>query len=200
MILYYSEHQNTVSISRKRKWDSARSHSKEFMDWFKEKVDLKIRGGETVPNHVKLLSKGPSYFVKKYTGYYANGYKFHTKKRDEKCVTQNFGVTLTALTSSFASSKDKNPLVGYVKYYGSLEEIIEISYHGLVSVILFRCVWFHSESDDQFTLVNKNKIICEGEPFILASQAHQVFYVEDPTKDGLDYAIETLPMELSDGI
>lgn len=49
--------------------------------------------------------------------------------------------------------------------------------------MLLRCVWFHAEEDDYgFIRVNRNKCICKEEPFILASQAHQIFYVEDPTK------------------
>ena len=91
--------------------------------------------------------------------------------------------------------------MGNVMYYGSLEEIIEISYHGHIDVVLFRCVWFHSEmTDDHLTLVNKNKTVCKEEQFILASQANQVFYVEAPTFDGWHYAIHNPPVELSDGI
>lgn len=171
------------------------------MDWFKVTICSKLEQGEFVPNHVKWLSKGPSFAVKKHTGYFVNGYSFHTMTRDANCVTQNHGVTLGALTDSFSSTKDQNPILGSVQYYGSIEEIIELSYHGQFSVVLFRCVWYHSEIDeDNLTLVNKNRIICKGEPFILASQAHQVFYVEDVTKEGWSYAIETLPFEQSDGL
>ena len=163
-------------------------------------ITLKVDEGQVVAEHVRWLSKGPSSKAKMYSGYYVNGYRFYTMKRDANYATQNSGVTLTALTHSFASSKDKNPSVGNVMYYGSVEEIIEISYHDHFSVVLFRCVWFHSEiNEHQQSLVNKNKTICKGEPYILASQAHQVFYVEDPTKEGWHFAIHNNPMELSDG-
>ncbi|XP_021756875.1 uncharacterized protein LOC110721946 [Chenopodium quinoa] len=69
-------------------------------------------------------------------------------KRDANCVTQNSGVTLTAMTHSFASSKDQNPIEANVNYYGSITDIISISYHGYFCVVLFKCVWFHSEKDD----------------------------------------------------
>lgn len=169
------------------------------MVWFEETIDFKLQQGEKIPDHVQWLSKGPAYVAKRHTGYSVNGYRFHTMKRDSNCVTQNNGVTLTALTSSFASSKDKNPKEGEVKYYGSLEDIIEISYHGHFSVVLFRCVWYQSELDGQFTIVNKNKTISQGEPFILASQAQQVWYVENLTRGGWHYVVENLPAELSDG-
>uniref|UniRef100_A0A803MTE6 DUF4218 domain-containing protein n=1 Tax=Chenopodium quinoa TaxID=63459 RepID=A0A803MTE6_CHEQI len=142
------------------------------VQWFKQKVALEE---VVISDHVKWLSQGPSYVAKRYTGYFVNVYHFHTMKRDANSSCQNHGVTLTALTPSFASSKDQNPILGDVAYYGSIEDIIEISYHGHFSVVLFKCVWFYSELDDDFTLVNKNKTICGGEPFILASQARQVF-------------------------
>ncbi|KMS94773.1 hypothetical protein BVRB_015420, partial [Beta vulgaris subsp. vulgaris] len=132
------EHKNSLSGHRKRKWDNAQNHCKGFMDWFKEKVALKLEKGEVVSSHVKWLSKGPSYVVKKYTGYSVNGYRFYSMKRDASLVTQNSGVTLKALTPSFSSSRDQNPTVGHVVYYGALEEIIELSYHGQFSVVLFR--------------------------------------------------------------
>lgn len=153
------------------------------------------------PNHILWLSNGPSSIAKKCIGYSVNGYRFHTMKRDIKCVTQNSGVTLIAVTHSFASSKDKNPIVGDVNYYGSIQDIIEISYHGFFSVVLFKCVWFHSEKDDdELIMVNVNKTIYEGEPFILASQAHKIFFVENLNKEGWQYVVQIPPREVSDCI
>jgi len=42
--------------------------------------------------------------TKRFSGCLIDGYKFHTMKRDAKNKTQNFGVTLISLTSSFAIS------------------------------------------------------------------------------------------------
>jgi len=65
-----------------------------------------------------------------------------------------------------------------VAYYGSVEEIIEIYYHGNCSIVLFKCSWFHNKIDEYgFTQVNFNKPMGREEPFILSSQARQVFYV-----------------------
>uniref|UniRef100_A0A803MIU3 DUF4216 domain-containing protein n=1 Tax=Chenopodium quinoa TaxID=63459 RepID=A0A803MIU3_CHEQI len=170
------------------------------MDWFREKVDLILKEGhDNIPDHILWLSKGPFHVAKKYTGYSVNGYRFHTMKRDANCVTQNSGVTLTTITHSFASSKDQNPVVGNVNYYGSITEIIEISYHGHFSVVLFRCQWSHSKKDDdELITVNMNKTVSKEEPFILATQAHQVFYVEDLNREGWNYAIQIPPREFSD--
>ena len=83
---------------------------------------------EEVSYYIFWLSKGPNPVATRYTGYFINGYRFHTKKRDARCKTQNSGVTLQALTPSFASAKDQNPIVGDVTYYGLIHEIVEIDY------------------------------------------------------------------------
>ena len=74
------------------------------------------------------LSKGPNPVAIKYKGYFINGFRFHTRKRDARCKTQNSGVTLQALTPSFASARDQNPIVGDVTYYGAIDEIFAIDY------------------------------------------------------------------------
>ncbi|CAH1421293.1 unnamed protein product [Lactuca virosa] len=110
---YINEHKVYIDTQpRKRRWARAQNHSHEFADWLKEKVK-----SNNVPDHIFWLAKGPSPTSKRYHGYYVNGYRFHTKSRDAKCHTQNNGVSITALTPSFASSRDKNPAVGDVDYY-----------------------------------------------------------------------------------
>ncbi|WMV09205.1 hypothetical protein MTR67_002590 [Solanum verrucosum] len=63
-------------------------------------------------------------------------------KRDSQGKTQNYGVTLSATTDSFASARDQNPIDGEVVYYGVIKDIIEIDYWGCFSVVLFKCDWF----------------------------------------------------------
>ena len=109
------------------------------MDRFKLKIE-----SANVSYPVKWLSLGPSNTTRRCVGYFCNGYHFYTKEHDEKCKTQNSGVSLTALTSSFASSKDCNPALSMVTYYGVIKEIIELDYWGAFSVVLFECDWFLS--------------------------------------------------------
>ncbi|CAA0839975.1 Unknown protein [Striga hermonthica] len=192
---YIMEHEDMMtakSVDKKRKrWRQAQQHSQEFMDWFKKKVEL-----EQVSNHIKWLALGPSHVARRYTGYFINGYKFYTKARDAKLKTQNSGVTLTALTSSFASTKDSNPSVDGVTYYGRINDIIEIDYWGSFSVVLFRCDWFKEENDSYgLTRVNFNNLCYEDDPFVLASQVHQVFFVQDATEQGCYYAMKKLAKE-----
>ncbi|KAL7202515.1 hypothetical protein ACSBR1_034064 [Camellia fascicularis] len=108
---------------------------------------------------------------------------------DDRRATQNCGVALKADTISYASQKDKNPHVGSVYYYGQLTDIVEIRYSNEKKHVLFKCDWIdniHGKIQDvfNFTLVNFNHLLYRddritNEPFILASQAEQVWYVAD---------------------
>jgi hypothetical protein len=143
-----------------------------------------------------VLAMGPNRTARKFSGYVINGYRFHTKYRDAKCKTQNSGVFLTALTTSFASSKDQNPLVGNVSYYGAIEEILEIDYWGEISVVLFKCCWYQEEKDLYgMTRVNFNRLCQKSDPYVMASQVQQVFYVQDPTDTALYNVVKKLPRD-----
>ncbi|MED6113947.1 hypothetical protein PIB30_075528 [Stylosanthes scabra] len=74
---------------------------------------------EDVPDWAKWLARGPNRVVKRFLGYVINGYRFHTRHHDARHKTQNSGVTLEALTSSFALAKDKNPIEAKVTYYAN---------------------------------------------------------------------------------
>lgn len=99
-------------------------------------------------------------------------------------------MVLKASTTSYASSKDKNPRVGGVTYYGRLTDIFEIRYSNDFRFILFKCDWVDPQvgkklDEFSFTLVNFNHLMYKqnkmiDEPFILATQAEQVCYIKDP--------------------
>ena len=152
---------------------------------------------ENTPNFIKALSRGPNFVARKFNGYLINGYRFHTRRRDVRRKTQNSGVTLMALTTSFASSKDDHPITTHVSYYGRINDMFELDYYGYGKVVVFGCDWFEAQ-EDMFglTYVHFNKRCYHDEPFILASQAHQCFYIQDPFEENKHYVMKTLPRDL----
>ncbi|KAJ0510828.1 putative Transposase-associated domain-containing protein [Helianthus annuus] len=193
--VYINEHEAYIkSQPRQSRWAQAQNHSHDFASWFKDKVI-----NNNVADHIFWLAKGPSPTTKRYHGYYANGYKFYPKSRDVNCKTQNSGVSVIALTPSFASSRDKNPAVGNVDYYGRILDIIELDYWSKFRVVLFHCEWYQVEKDDYgLTCVNLNKLCYSDDPFVMPSQVKQVFYVPDPIVDGLHYVVNTVPRDVYD--
>ncbi|KAM3248017.1 putative protein isoform X1 [Capsicum annuum] len=189
------EHKNLMSNdTRLSAWSRSRSHSQEFSNWFEEKVK-----NAELPDYLLRLAKGPNWVAKRYTLYWVNGYRFHTKARHAPCKTQNSGVTLSATTDSFASARDRNPIDGEVSYYGVIHDITKIDYYGCFSAVLFRCDWFHNKVNDYgLTPVYFNRLCSTDDLFVLASQVHQVFYVEDPVEKGVYYSRNKVPIDLYD--
>ena len=74
----------------------------------------------------------------RYDGYLINGVRFHTQKRDSTRCVQNSGVTLIAKTMQVSSSKDKNPIISNMSFYGVLQDIWELDYIEF-KVVVFKC-------------------------------------------------------------
>lgn len=162
-------------------------------------IGLKRVKNVEMPDYLLRLAKGPNWVAKRYTAYWVNGYRFHTKAQDTPCKTQNSGVTLSATTDSFASARDQNPINGEVIYYGVIHDVIEIDYYGCFSVVLFGCDWFYNEVDEYgLTHIYLNRLCSTDDPFVLASQVHQVFYVEDPVEKGVYYSRNKVPIDVYD--
>ena len=73
-------------------------------------------------------------------------------------------------------------------YYGVLVSVIELIYDKGMIVVLFKCKWFNTDPtrrrstilDRGLLSVDSNSVWYENEPFILATMAKQVFYLDDP--------------------
>ena len=113
-----------------------------------------------------------------------NGYTFYTKEQDDRSTRQNSGVTLVAQSMHISSAKDRNPIYANMSYFGVIERIWELDYTKF-QMPVFQCKWVDNNNGVQmdelgFMRVNFSKLRYKDEPFILASQAQQVFYVTDP--------------------
>ena len=80
-----------------------------------------------------------------------------------------------------SSAKDTSQMVDLVTYYGRVVEILLIDYNTFY-IHVFRCQWANIGNgvkvEDGFTLVNLNQsqMAFARDPYILASQAKQIFY------------------------
>lgn len=102
-----------------------------------------------------------------------NGIDYICESRDKCLRTQNSGVMAKAAAGGFL--------------YGVLVAVIELLYANGMKVHLFKCRWFNSTSredtikgDHGLLSVNTSYNFYENEPFILATNAIQVFYIDDP--------------------
>ncbi|XP_027915741.1 uncharacterized protein LOC114175171 [Vigna unguiculata] len=200
VIPYITQHIDETKSAHPRmseKW-ALNEHNKTFLSWFKKKVYATPNVSETLLR----LARGPNNDVITYGGYYINNHCFYSKMEDDKSRLQNSGVTLQAESVHFASSKDKNPITASMSYFGIIHEIWEVDYMTF-RVPVFKCKWVDSNSgvstdDFGFTLVDLNKMSDTNEPFIMASQARQIFYVIDPANQKLSVVLEGRNMHVND--
>ncbi|KAK9283647.1 hypothetical protein L1049_011897 [Liquidambar formosana] len=149
-------------------------------------------GSDSIIKDLKWLVRGPWQTAKKYKKFVINGFRFRIAAIDKKRNTQNSGVVLTAKATS---NED-------CTYYGILKDIIELDYYESRKVVLFECDWVQGRdikvNDFGITLVNSTRFPATKEPFILASQSLQVFYVDDPVEKEWRAAVKILPRDYFD--
>ena len=129
-----------------------------------------------IGDQLYLLARSPSSTVLTFEGYEINGNTFYTIAQDKKSTNQNSGVRFDATNNN--GQKDT--------YYGYIEEIWKLDYGPSFKVPLFRCKWVKLNGvgvqvDKPYgvTTVDLNNIGYKDEPFVLANDVAQVFYVKD---------------------
>ncbi|CAB4308257.1 unnamed protein product [Prunus armeniaca] len=72
------------------------------------------------------------------------------------------------------------------EFYGSLVNVIKVQFKRGFKVVLFKCHWYNTDAkgkkvihDYNLTSVNINSQWYGSDPYVLATQAHQVFYMDD---------------------
>ncbi|KAL4570931.1 hypothetical protein LXL04_026596 [Taraxacum kok-saghyz] len=158
-----------------------RFRDQHFARWFEQHV---FEESNDITQHLKDLARGPLRHVRSYEGYFVNGYKFHTEKYGDGRVTHNSGVCVRGTCYNEAESD----------YFGLLNEVLEVEYQGMgrCIVVLFKCTWF--DPIEGVKVLTKHNLVDikyksrlrNDDPFILASQVEQVYYVPYPSMKDLN--------------
>src|SRR6187551_1039849 len=147
-----------------------RMHNTTFAAWLREH----LMGVEGIDAQLAFVARGPSTTILKFQGYDINGYTFYTRAQDKRSTNQNSGVRIDATDTNGNTNS----------YYGVIEEIWELEY-GPLKIPLFKCQWVKLTAGgvrvDEYgmTLMDLNKIGFLDEPFVLAKDVIQVFYIKD---------------------
>lgn len=100
-------------------------------------------------------------------------------------------MTLGAITPSFKSAKDENPEQVCVTYHEAITDIIELDYYGHLQYVLFKCDRFEDEKDKYgMACVYFNKKCYKNDPYVLANQVQQCFFIEDPFNKNKHYVLK----------
>ncbi|CAM8932305.1 unnamed protein product [Rhodiola kirilowii] len=184
---FIEQHLNILRSAFPRKSEQwlQKEHSRSFCNWLRcnEILNNQANSEEESDDLVKWLLPGPTPTVYSWNAYDINEFCFHTKAQDDQTVVQNSGVTLIAETTLVSSARDQNPIYAPINYFGLIEEIWELDYVKF-RVPVFKCKWVNNSAvrTDEYgmTFVDFRREGFKDEPFIMAEQARQVFYVRDP--------------------
>nr|ABG22528.1 transposon protein, putative, CACTA, En/Spm sub-class [Oryza sativa Japonica Group] len=157
---YIEEHLALVHARNIGKSDAwiTRHHIDTFPAWLRQH----LMGNETINQQLAFLARDPSGSIATFQGYDINGV-----------------VRIDAMGHDGTTGT----------YYGAIEEIWELDY-GPLKVPLFRCQWVRLTGggvmidDSGMTTVDLNKVGYSDEPFVLANDVTQVFYVKDMSSKG----------------
>ena len=137
-----------------------------------------------VSNELTHLANGPQFSISRLAGCTINGHRFHTKNRETRRKTQNSGVVVQA------EHKGK-----MIDFYGVLTNILELKDAARCIVLIFKCDWWYigtkkgiNIDEFGFVSVNVSRRWYKDQPFVLATQVQQVFYVND-LKLGKDWIV-----------
>lgn len=156
--------------------NGARRGRPNFVSWFYQQSIHDMN----MSDDLKQIAKGCHTRVKTYNTYDVNGYRFRTDKYEKgrpNATTINSGL----LTIGLGENNET------IEYYGYIEEIIELEFQGHrpLTLVLFKCHWFDPAKvkyTPRYGLVEvaHASVLPTYEPFVVAHQATQVYYVPYP--------------------
>nr|XP_015610751.1 uncharacterized protein LOC107278789 isoform X1 [Oryza sativa Japonica Group] len=153
-----------------------------FVSWFCKKSMM----DETMSDDLKQIARGCHTRVLLYNIYDVNGYRFRTHKYEQE--RPNATTINSGLVTIGQGENDE-----MTEYYGYIKEIIEISFDGTkpLTLVLFNCHWFDPSQvrySPRYGLVEvaHASILPKFEPFVIAHQATQVYYMPYPCKSVQD--------------
>jgi len=121
------------------------------------------------------LAMGPDVRGRTHTGCIVNGVRYHVQRCDELRKSQNCGIVVAGYHENEV-----------IDFYGIIVDILELEYVEENRVLLFKCKWFDlrkktgMRKDNNFTSICVKRFWYEQDSFVLATQAKQVFYIDDP--------------------
>ena len=125
---------------------------------------------------LRQVADGFSYRVKSFNIYDVNGYRFHTMRYEQSRPnrrTTNIGIF--------------TPGQYGVEYYGRVEEIYKLKFHGFVplTLVIFKCHWFDPTLTRQtpsvgLVEIRQDSTLQGDDVYIVAQQAIQVYYLSYP--------------------
>src|SRR3989337_2567231 len=135
--------------------------------------------GQAVDDALYSLAMGPDTRVRHYESCIVGDMRYNTLARDEGRKTQN-----SAIMSMDKYGEETTEMYANITYIVQLQYISSFKVHWCV--VLLCCRWYNlfsriakPRADDCFKSINVKPAYHTNEPFILANQATQIFFLEE---------------------
>ena len=142
-------------------------------------MSLQAQTDAPISDELRQVAHGCAVRVKSFTGFDVNGYRFHTARYEQSRPNRK-----TTNSGVFTPGTDG------LDYYGRIEEIYEISFHGSkpLNRVIFKCHWFDpgvTRRTPNLGLVEirQDSVYPGKDVYIVAQQAVQVYYTSYACQD-----------------
>jgi len=143
------------------------------------------------------LSQGPDHWARVYNRCFINGFLFRTVHVENRLTTQNSGVVVKGDEST-----------GNIDWYGVVKKIILLDFPNEKEVVLFKCDWYEVPAanrnigrglkKDKYGIIDidTTRLRYLEDPYILGTQAEQVFYVKGTKNPNWSTVVRLKPRNL----
>ncbi|XP_066316723.1 uncharacterized protein [Miscanthus floridulus] len=173
-----------------------RKHKQQFVGWFEDKTKQEYDQGKA-SEEMYNLSQGPDDRAHVFNRCFINGFLFRTVSAEMSLITQNSGVLVKGDEST-----------GNMDWYGVIKKIISLQFTGGKEVMMFQCDWFDvpaptknkgkGYNKDRYGIIDidTTRLRYSDDPYIVATQAEQVFYVKHAKKSNWCSVVRIKPRNL----
>jgi len=165
-----------------------------YLNWVQMKV---VYAEQKISEELYALSQGPHYMARVFSRCFIHDFLFRTASIEVSFSTQNSRVLVKGDDST-----------GNMDWYGVLKKIITLDFPGEKEVILFECDWYdvpaatknksRGYSKDQYGIIDidttRRRYL--NDPYVLATQVEQVFYVKCANKSNWSSVVRIKPRTL----
>ncbi|XP_066378985.1 uncharacterized protein [Miscanthus floridulus] len=173
-----------------------RRHKEQFVRWFEDKTKKYYDQGKA-NELMYALSEGPDPCARVFNRCVINGFLFRTVPAESNLITQNSGVLVKGDEST-----------GNMDWYGVIKKIISREFPGGKELMMFQCDWYdvpaptqnksRGYKKDQYGIIDidTTHFRYSNDPYILVTQAEQVFYVKDAKKSDWSSVVRMKPRNI----
>ncbi len=111
-----------------------------FATWIRVFTTVTLNDGDTIDKDIVHMYMPPTLEAMSYQAMYAYGNHIRVASAKEHLTTSDCDVVATFEQECILGPSDQRPVLAKLEYVGQVEEILELNY-GVLNTIVFLCNW-----------------------------------------------------------